>query len=246
MWDQFLLAIDYKNSTLRDQKPFKASDVDKLDTNEKQLEQDLCSNLHALVTEGNSHEQFEDNDLATSNYLTLDDFIHFLILPFVVVSLILEDQLGLDSFHDALFEKTNNNEYGDLFFPEDIIEPSVHTIHYQNMLSNRSAQDLRDTEPHPSPPRHHKSTQIKTEAKTETLKIRIPRRPSLKRRKSHWMIFNVSPKTRSDKPSVKANTVNPSSYETRSRSKAKERWGLESCFLPIRRGFGCMFTVMYD
>jgi hypothetical protein len=35
MWDQFLLAIDYKNSTLRDQKvnaisnqPFKVSDVD--------------------------------------------------------------------------------------------------------------------------------------------------------------------------------------------------------------------------
>jgi hypothetical protein len=133
----------------------------------------VCSNLHALITEGNSHEQFdyEDDDLATSNYLTLDDFMRFLILPFVVVSLILEDQPGLDTFHDALFEKANSNEFGDLFFPEDITEPSVHTIHYQNTLSIRSAQDHRDTEPNPTPPRHRKLVETKPEIKTETLKV---------------------------------------------------------------------------
>ncbi|KAJ7876413.1 hypothetical protein B0H13DRAFT_1893659 [Mycena leptocephala] len=212
MWDQFLLAIDYKNSTLRDQKvneisnqPFKASDVNKLDTNEEQLEQDLCSNLHALVTEGNSHEQFdyEDNDLATSS-----------------------------SFHF--------NEYGDLFFPEDITEPSVHTIHYPNTFSNRSAQDLRDTEPDPTPPRHRKSIQIKTEAKTETLKIRISPPAVVEEEEITLDDFQClptknaakerpkpRPKTQSDESEVEANTanINPSSYGTRSRSRAKEEEG---------------------
>ncbi|KAJ7830471.1 hypothetical protein B0H13DRAFT_2371979 [Mycena leptocephala] len=150
----------------------------KLDTNEEQLEQDLCSNLHALITEGSSHEQFdyEDDQLATSNYLTLENFTRFLVLPFVVASLILEDQSGLDTFHDALFEKSNSNDFGDIFFPEHITEPGVHTIRYQNTLSIRSAQAYhRDTEPDPSPPaRHRKSVGIKPGIKTDVLKIRIP------------------------------------------------------------------------
>jgi hypothetical protein len=79
----------------------------------------LCSNLHALVTEGNNHDQFDydDEQFAASNYLTLQDFMRFIVLPFVVASLILEDQPDLDTFYDALFEKSNSNEYGDLFFP---------------------------------------------------------------------------------------------------------------------------------
>ncbi|KAJ7938614.1 hypothetical protein B0H13DRAFT_1851559 [Mycena leptocephala] len=231
MWDQFLLAIDYKNSTLRDQKPFKASDVDinygpqgefviyscllrliaELDMNEERLE-DFCSNLHTFVTEGNSHEQFdyENNDLATSNYLTLDDFMHFLVLPFVVVSLILEDQPGLDSFYDALFEKTNSNEYGDLFFPEDITEPSICARSSRHRIRSYS----------PAPPQIDSD---QTEAKTETLKIHIPPPAVVEEGEITLDDFQCLAQNRSDKPSVKANMVNPSSYETRSKSNAKEQ-----------------------
>ncbi|KAJ7822045.1 hypothetical protein B0H13DRAFT_2376895 [Mycena leptocephala] len=79
IWDQFLLAIDYKIFDFAASKSkidFKTAIQSKrcgyygpqgefviyscllrliaeLDTNEEQLEQDLCSNLHALITEGN-------------------------------------------------------------------------------------------------------------------------------------------------------------------------------------------------
>ncbi|KAJ7915982.1 hypothetical protein B0H13DRAFT_2323843 [Mycena leptocephala] len=147
--------------------------------------------------------------------------MHFLVLPFVVVFLILEDQPGLNTFHDTLFEKTNSNEYGDLF-PEDITEPSVHTIHYPNTLSNRSAQDLRDTEPDPTPPRHRKSIQIKTEAKTETLKVIYQRTfllTSVCMHTSTSLSIRIPPPTVVEEEEITlddfqclAHTVNPSSY----------------------------------
>ncbi|KAJ7939059.1 hypothetical protein B0H13DRAFT_1851232 [Mycena leptocephala] len=260
VWDQFLLSIDYKLLDFSESK--KKSDfpaafrakrcgyygpqgefviyssllrlVSELEQDQEKLEQDLFLTLHSVITQGNNHEQFDYDELASSNYLSLDDFIRFFLVPAVATFLILEDYPGFDDSHDALFERSNSDEYGQLFFPEDITEPTVHDIHYQNVLAIKSAQD---TEPDPSPPpRHRKSVDLKPEIKTEVLKIRIrppavveeeeitkgdfsPAQPTKKTAKVRP---KPTPKIRSQNSNVKAPTVNNSSYGTRSRSKAKE------------------------
>lgn len=143
--------------------------MSELEQDQEKLEQDLFLTLHSVITQGNNHEQFDYDELASSNYLSLDDFIRFFLVPAVATFLILEDYPGFDDSHDALFERSNSDEYGQLFFPEDITEPTVHDIHYQNVLAIKSAQD---TEPDPSPPpRHRKSVDLKPGIKTEVLKV---------------------------------------------------------------------------
>ncbi|KAJ7855393.1 hypothetical protein B0H13DRAFT_1903143 [Mycena leptocephala] len=220
VWDQFLLSIDYKLLDFSEYKKksafpaaFRAKHcgyygpqgefviyssllhlVSELEQVQENLEQDLFLTIHSVVTQ-----------------VTLDDFIRFFLVPAVATCLILEDYPGFDNSHDALFERSNNDEYGQLFFPEDITEPTVHNIHYQNTLSIRSAQDYRDTEP--APPRHRKLVEVKPEIKTETLKICIPLPAIVEEEEITIDDFSL------------ANTVNTSSYGTCSRSKAIEEEG---------------------
>ncbi|KAJ7815216.1 hypothetical protein B0H13DRAFT_1924308 [Mycena leptocephala] len=258
VWDQFLLSINYKLLDFSESKKksafpaaFRAKRcgyygpqgefviyssllrlVSELEQDQEKLEQDLFLTLHSVITQGNNHEQFDYDELASSNYLSLDDFIRFFLVPAVATFLILEDYPGFDDSHDALFKRSNSDEYSQLFFPEDITEPTVHDIHYQNVLAIKSAQD---TEPDPSPPpRHRKSVDLKPEIKTEVLKIRIHPPAVVEEeeitigdfspatKKTEKVRPKPTPKIRSQNSNVKAPTVNHSSYGTRSRSKAKE------------------------
>ncbi|KAJ7836102.1 hypothetical protein B0H13DRAFT_2368995 [Mycena leptocephala] len=176
VWDQFLLSIDYKLLDFSESKKKSAFPAafraKRCGYYGPQGEFVIYSSLLRLMSEleqGNNHEQFDCDELTSSNYLSLDDFIRFFLVPAVATCLILEDYPGFDNSHDALFERSNNDEYGQLFFPEDITEPTVHNIHYRNTLSIRSAQDYRDTEP--APPRHRKLVEVRPEIKTETLKV---------------------------------------------------------------------------
>jgi hypothetical protein len=136
--------------------------ISELERDQEKLEQELFSTLHTVITEGNNHEQFDYDELASSNYLSLDDFIRFFLVHAVATSMILQ---GFDDPHDTLFKKSNSNEYGELFLPEDITEPCIHTIHYQHTLAIKFAQADRDTELDSTPPCHRKSVHVKTEAK---------------------------------------------------------------------------------
>jgi hypothetical protein len=92
--------------------------VSELEQVQEKLEQDLFLTIHSVITQGNNHEQFDCDELTSSNYLSLDDFICFFLVPAVATCLILEDYPGFDNSHDTLFERSNNDEYGQLFFPE--------------------------------------------------------------------------------------------------------------------------------
>ncbi|KAJ7819883.1 hypothetical protein B0H13DRAFT_1921508 [Mycena leptocephala] len=58
-------------------------------THQEKLEQELFSTLHTVITEGNNHEQFDYDELASSNYLSLDDFIRFFLVHAVATFMIL-------------------------------------------------------------------------------------------------------------------------------------------------------------
>ncbi|KAJ7937965.1 hypothetical protein B0H13DRAFT_2302056 [Mycena leptocephala] len=113
--------------------------ISEFDEDDERLEQDLCNIIHTIIVAGNSHFDYDD-ELAASDYLSLDDFIRFILVPCVAVSLILDDQPSLITFHDAMFEKANSNQYGELFHPEDLSQKEVDDIHRQNTIAVRSAQ----------------------------------------------------------------------------------------------------------
>ncbi|KAJ6561807.1 hypothetical protein B0H19DRAFT_1287137 [Mycena capillaripes] len=151
--------------------------ISEFDEDKEELEQDLFSTLQAVITANDS--QFDwDETLAASNYLSLDDFTRFILVPFTAVFLILEDQPALLTFQDATFEKTNSSKFGEPFHPEDISQPEVDNIHCQNMVAVRSAQAEKSAEKldnsNPSantaPPRFRKDGP-KVDVKAE---IRIP------------------------------------------------------------------------
>ncbi|KAJ7506364.1 hypothetical protein B0H11DRAFT_1973713 [Mycena galericulata] len=147
------------------------------DDDEQELADTLFSTLHAIITSDNDH--FLDyNDNASSQYLTVEDFTRFVLVPFIAVSLIREDLAAVETFQEGLFERNNSNEYGEFFFPESD-SPEAHEIHRRNMKAIHSIQ--RDREPEPTaeltpetaPPRHHRAI-VKTEPSSTSIKIILP------------------------------------------------------------------------
>ncbi|KAJ6457508.1 hypothetical protein C8R47DRAFT_1247231 [Mycena vitilis] len=135
--------------------------LSELDEDEDLLEVRLTATIHAIVVEGVDSESFhyDDNDILTANYLCPDDFIRFILVPYVASALILEDQHWLQNLQDASFERQNSQEYGELVFPENIEGDLLDRIHQQNTVvvnANTEAKLVRNDE-NPSP-----------------LKIRIP------------------------------------------------------------------------
>ncbi|KAJ7456025.1 hypothetical protein B0H11DRAFT_2244366 [Mycena galericulata] len=147
------------------------------DDDEQELADTLFSTLHAIITSDNDH--FLDyNDNASSQYLTVEDFTRFVLVPFIAVSLIHEDLAAVETFQEGLFERNNSNEYGEFFFPESD-SPEAHEIHRRNMKAIHSIQ--RDREPEPTaeltpetaPPRHRRAI-VKTEPSSTSIKIILP------------------------------------------------------------------------
>ncbi|KAJ7677015.1 hypothetical protein DFH06DRAFT_1122292 [Mycena polygramma] len=140
--------------------------LSELDKDDDTLEVRLTSTIQAIVVEGVDRENFhyDDNDILTANYLCLDDFIRFILVPYVASALILEDQHWLQTLQDASFERTNSQEYGELVFPENIEGDGVDRIHQQNIVVTKArneAKITRDAEQEKlgsAPPKHRKHT----------------------------------------------------------------------------------------
>ncbi|KAJ7113488.1 hypothetical protein C8R44DRAFT_733176 [Mycena epipterygia] len=156
---------------------------------EHQLEQSLCSTLHHIITETKEDLFGSYDDNSSSNYLTVKDFIEFVLVPFVAISLIDENMPGYNGtgLQDAIFERNNSNEFGEMFHSEED-NAQAHQVHQENVAAIRAIQRVQpsklpavnngdepdreeadDDEPETAPPRHRKDS-----IKKESLKIRIP------------------------------------------------------------------------
>ncbi|KAJ6582046.1 hypothetical protein B0H19DRAFT_1252188 [Mycena capillaripes] len=210
VWDEFILAIDYNLDNFYEatnkfdfRKAFHSKRcgyygpqgelviyscllrlISEFDRDKDQLEQELYSTLHAVVTAYDSQFDWDDT-LATSNYLSLDDFTHFILVPFTAASLILDDRPAISTLQDATFEKTNCSEFGELFHLEDVSQPEVDNIHRQNMVAVRSARaeksakklDNSNPSTNTAPPHSRKDgpkVDVKAEVKPGTFKVRPP------------------------------------------------------------------------
>ncbi|KAJ7173921.1 hypothetical protein C8R43DRAFT_943564 [Mycena crocata] len=130
---------------------------------EHSLEDDLFSTIHKLVTEGEDNALFtydNDDELASSNYLSIDDFIRFILVPFTAATLIMED-LHYDTLQDGIFARDNSNDYGQLFHPEDDEDETVHTIHRQNLTGIKLSERMMEGDS--APPRHRKPVKVEKE-----------------------------------------------------------------------------------
>ncbi|KAJ7893700.1 hypothetical protein B0H14DRAFT_3427348 [Mycena olivaceomarginata] len=131
--------------------------ISELDEDEDELEQNLVATLHKIVTEGTNNEQFDYEELASSNYLSLDDFIRFIL--------------------KRPAERAKSNEYSDLFFFENDDDEAVEKIHKQNTLALRSARNQKAAEklagPSAPPPRLRKHREVAVTPEN-LLKIKLP------------------------------------------------------------------------
>ncbi|KAJ7671303.1 hypothetical protein DFH06DRAFT_1365968 [Mycena polygramma] len=137
--------------------------LSEFDEDSQALEIELSFTLHSLVVGGADRDQFayDDDQITAANYLCLDDFIRFILVPFVASSLILEDQPSLLTLQGAIFEKMNSQEYGELMFPE-IQAKAVDRLHQQNILATNSNKEakvdriIEREKARSAPPKHRK------------------------------------------------------------------------------------------
>ncbi|KAJ7938064.1 hypothetical protein B0H13DRAFT_2302159 [Mycena leptocephala] len=140
------------------------------------LEQSLFNTIGSIIADDEEH--FPDLVYDDDCSLSLKDFTEFVLVPFVAVSLIADDVTGFD-IQDAIFERNNSHEFGELFNAEDDSNEQAHDVHRQNMLAIRS-QEREKEEPIPSsaPPRHRKSSKAKMDSPSPAPKfkaaIRLP------------------------------------------------------------------------
>ncbi|KAJ7448812.1 hypothetical protein B0H11DRAFT_2289652 [Mycena galericulata] len=205
IWDAFLLAIDYRIFDFvdsDDKKEFPEAfrhkgcgyygpagemviystlmRVIRENEEEYDLENSLCSTIHDIVTADDEH--FQDYD-PTSNYLTVKDFTSFILMPFAAISLIADDLPSLVDFHDALFERNNSHEFGQLFHGEDDESEDLHRVHRRNIDAIKAHERERGEEEEgdvgteflaaAAPPRLRKVL-VKTESTAPSLTLRIP------------------------------------------------------------------------
>ncbi|KAJ7430465.1 hypothetical protein B0H11DRAFT_2211066 [Mycena galericulata] len=205
VWDAFLLAIDYRIFDFvdsDDKKEFPQAfrhkgcgyygpagemviystlmRVIRENEEEYDLENSLCSTIHDIVTADDEH--FQDYD-PTSNYLTVTDFTSFILIPFAAISLIADDLPSLVDFHDALFERNNSHEFGELFHGEDDESEDFHRVHRRNIDAIKAHERERGEEEEgdvgtaflaaAAPPRLRKVL-VKTESTAPSLTLRIP------------------------------------------------------------------------
>jgi hypothetical protein len=107
---------------------------------DEDLDNLLCSTIQSVVSE-DARYKYD----VTSNFLTVDDFTRFILVPLTAILLITHD-LSFDDFQSALFERNASNEFGDLFHPEDDNDEIVHEIHRQNVMWIRTAIRQREGE----------------------------------------------------------------------------------------------------
>ncbi|KAJ7891734.1 hypothetical protein B0H13DRAFT_1887051 [Mycena leptocephala] len=120
------------------------------------LEQSLFNTIGSIIADDKEH--FPDFIYDDDCCLSLKDFIDFVLVPFVAVSLIADDVPGFD-LQDAIFERNNSHEFGEIFHAEDDSDDDsdeqAHNVHKQNMLAVRSYEREHE-EPAFAPPLHRK------------------------------------------------------------------------------------------
>ncbi|KAJ7811687.1 hypothetical protein B0H14DRAFT_2606405 [Mycena olivaceomarginata] len=108
---------------------------------EHDLETSLFNTIYSIIDKFPGRygdEYYDDSD--DSKYLKINDFIAFVLVPFVAVALIVEDYAPRLDFQDALFERNNSIEFGELQHPEDDADVAAHEVHHQNVLGLRSTK----------------------------------------------------------------------------------------------------------
>ncbi|KAJ7166234.1 hypothetical protein C8R46DRAFT_1192613 [Mycena filopes] len=100
---------------------------------DEQLELDLCTTLSAIVDD--APQNFDTFDPA-SNLIALEDFIPFVLVPFVALLLISEDQDI--AIADALKIQKASNTFGNIVHPDDD-DDVIHEIHRKNLRAMRQS-----------------------------------------------------------------------------------------------------------
>ncbi|KAK6984359.1 hypothetical protein R3P38DRAFT_2806555 [Favolaschia claudopus] len=97
---------------------------------------------------------FNYNDFASANHISLEDFVDWILVPYAATRLIMED-LGYDNYDNASLERlTSTEEYGELFNPEDDFDEAADAVLRANARETRKlpgAQQFHIMEPQLKP-----------------------------------------------------------------------------------------------
>ncbi|KAJ7852722.1 hypothetical protein B0H13DRAFT_1904449 [Mycena leptocephala] len=243
--DQFPLAIDYKLLDFSESKQSRLSMllsaanaagssygpqgefviyssllrlISELEQDQEKLEQDLSSTLHTVIK------------LASSNYLSLDDFIHFFLVHAVATFMTLQ---GFDDPHDTMFERSNSNEYG---------RSRQNWILLLRATENRfTSKRRRNTD--------FKNSYPPAAVVEEEITLDVFRLPAKKAAK---LRPKPRPKTRSDKPVVKVRHIHDLGLKSKSlqlrdalQEQGKEDEDLMGVFFPFEEVLGAC-ALLHD
>ncbi|KAK7034829.1 hypothetical protein R3P38DRAFT_2771898 [Favolaschia claudopus] len=94
-------------------------------TNPLNLEVMLYNTVDNIV----AHDEvnFNYNDFASANHISLEDFVDWILVPYAATRLIMED-LGYDNYDNASLERLTSKEYGELFNPEDDFDEAADAV----------------------------------------------------------------------------------------------------------------------
>ncbi|KAK6984733.1 hypothetical protein R3P38DRAFT_2806335 [Favolaschia claudopus] len=94
-------------------------------TNPLNLEVMLYNTVDNIV----AHDEvnFNYNDFASANHISLEDFVDWILVPYAATRLIMED-LGYDNYDNASLERLTSKEYGKLFNPEDDFDEAADAV----------------------------------------------------------------------------------------------------------------------
>ncbi|KAJ7271371.1 hypothetical protein B0H12DRAFT_731303 [Mycena haematopus] len=125
-------------------------------------------------------EHFRNACYDDDHYLKLKLFVEFILVPFVACSLIAQDFLDFN-LQDAIFERNNSREFGELVHPEDDMDDEANTIHEQNVMAIRSIQQERERQlkrdRHPDVPQPPSPQPPRPKAPPPTAKLTVPQPP---------------------------------------------------------------------
>ncbi|KAK7063491.1 hypothetical protein R3P38DRAFT_2492748, partial [Favolaschia claudopus] len=92
---------------------------------------------------------FNYNDFASANHISLQDFVDWILVPYAATRLIMQD-LGYDNYDNASFERLSSKEYGELFNPEDDFDEAADDVLRTNAREMRKLAGGA-TIPYPAP-----------------------------------------------------------------------------------------------
>ncbi|KAF8218209.1 hypothetical protein K438DRAFT_1796499 [Mycena galopus ATCC 62051] len=145
------------------------------------LENSLFSTMFTIIGD-DEDDQFDDLHTLydDSCCLRMEDFVDFVLVPFVATFLIAQDL----PTQDASFEKESSAEYGELVNPEDDADEEASQVHEENEQAVRRVERARENPLIPvsaiestAPLRHRKKSEQKKEP--VSLKIRLPAHKTL-------------------------------------------------------------------